>query len=212
MSRPSKKARRSTAKPRRSSRPDPFRLHDDHHNNACVDNYMAFHDLSRRYRDSADALVKCTADNRSTLDVHIYAICFLYRHSLELLLKELFWQSGYALNGDKGLQTHHRLGTLWGQVEKRGRELLGTDFPLTAKEAASVKQLFADFEEHDPESDAFRYPVNKKKQRTHPSLTNVNVRVLQEAVHEVSELLGRLLCLVDYHYWQRSEMEREYSG
>lgn len=204
--------RRSTktgpfATSQRSFRQNPFRSLADHHNNACIDNYMQFKELAEHYRDSADALVKCTAENRSTLDVHVYAICFLYRHSFELFLKGLFWQSGYALNGDKSLWMNHGLRTLWGQVEKRGRKLLGTDFPLTPKEAGRVKQLFADIEDHDLDSDAFRYPINKRKQRTHPSLTNVNVRALRESVHEVSEFLGRMHYLVGYHYIQRSEWE-----
>lgn len=200
---------RSPPKIRCSSKPNPFGPLADHHSNACINNFMQFEELAEHYRDSADALVKCTTKNRSTLDVHVYAICFLYRHSFELLLKGLLWQSGYALNGDKSLWMNHGLRTLWGQVEKLGRKLLGTDFPLTPKEAAWVRQLFADIEEHDPESDAFRYPINTKKQRTHPTLTHVNVRALSEAVHEITDHLGRVHQLVDYYYTQRSEAERE---
>ncbi len=170
---------------------------------------MQFEELAEHYRDSANTLVACTAENRSVLDVHVYAICFLYRHAFELQLKGLFWQSGYALNGDKRLWMNHGLRSLWGEVEKRGRKLLRTDFPLTTKEAAWVKQLFADIEEHDPQSDAFRYPIDTKKQRTHPSLTNVNVRALRESVYEVSTLLGRVHDMVAYHYSQRSEWDAE---
>lgn len=104
---------------------------------------------------------------------------------------------------------NHGLRTLWGKVEERARSLLDSDFPLTAKEGAAVRQLFADFEEHDPESDAFRYPISTKKQRTHPTLTNVNVRALSEAITEVTAHLGRIHQLVDYYYTQRSEAERE---
>lgn len=165
---------------------------------------MQFEELARHYREAADALVKCTFRNRSTLDVHVYAICFLYRHSCELLRKGLFRQSGYALSGDQQLRGGHGLQSLWAEVETRTRRLLDSDFPLAATEVAMVKQLFADIEEHDEGSDSFRYPIDSKgKGRTHPTLRNVNVRALRDLVHESSELLGRIHHLVDYHYTQR---------
>ncbi len=187
-----------------ASGPNPFVQLSDWHSNACVSNYMQFEELARHYRESADAHVKCTETDQSTLDVHVYAICFLYRHSFELLLKGLLWKSGYALNGDKQLRMTHELQELWGYVKSRGGELLGSDFPLAAKETAEVEQLLANIEAHDPRSDAFRYPFDTTRQRTHPSLTNVNVRALQEAAHRVSELLGSIIDRVDYCYSQRN--------
>lgn len=207
---PSPKKVSSAVKTRRSSKPNPFGPLADYRSNACINNYMQFEELAEHYRESADALVKCTKENRSTLDVHVYAICFLYRHSFELVLKGLFWQSGYALNSDKTLRGGHGLQSLWAEVEERTRRLLDSDFPLSRKETAAVKQLFADIEEHDPGSDSFRYPIDStKKRRTHPTLTHVNVRALCEAVTEATDHLGRIHHLVDYHYTQRSEMERE---
>lgn len=188
----------------------PFAALPDYHNNACINNYRQFEDLARDYEESADTLVRCAMEDSKTLDAHVYAICFLYRHAFELLLKGLSWKSGYARHGDKAsavtdaLGRSHNLSGLWGDVERRTRELLGTQFPLAPNETTLVKGLFAAFETHDSKSDAFRYPMDKQKRRTLTNLTHVNVRALKDRVHEVSELLDRLVYCVDYYYAERS--------
>jgi hypothetical protein len=116
---------------------------------------MQFEELARIYMSSADALVACAVDDTSTLDVHIYAICFLYRHSFELLLKDLSWKSNYATYGNKEYPQNHGLSNLWQDVQARTRGLLGADFPLTTDAAAEVERLFASIKEHDPKSNSF---------------------------------------------------------
>ncbi len=71
-----------------SSPPDAFQIGPDRHN-ACISNYMQFEELAACYLRSGDELVASVARDHSTLDVHIYAICYLYRHSFELQLKDL---------------------------------------------------------------------------------------------------------------------------
>lgn len=188
---------------------NPFRAHVDWHHNACIGNYMQFEELANNFLRSADALVACAIDDRGILDVHIYAICFLYRHSFELLLKDLFWKSNYAACGSKEYPRVHELCTLWSGIDLQTRKLLGADFPLTTEELIEVKQLFLSIEDHDPKSYSFRYPFDTKNQRTHPSLTHVNVRALYESTHRVTSYLLRLLDMVIYHYNQRSEYEAE---
>jgi hypothetical protein len=199
-----------------TSEPSPFEAHADGQHNACVDNFMQFVELANCYVRSADILVSSTIEDRSMLDVHIYAICFLYRHALELILKDLAWKSHYAETGIKRFTQddwkelgRHRLQDLWQTMSANGRRLLGVDFPLSTREACQVGDLFAQFEQHDPDSFAFRYPISKnKKGRTHPSLRHVNVRVLHEKVRHVFDLLGRLCELIGYLCEQQSESER----
>ncbi len=78
---------------------NPFRAHPDWEHNACIQNDMQFADLAHSYTRSGDELVESTLRDRSLLDVHIYAVCFLYRHALELYLKDIIWKSHYALTG-----------------------------------------------------------------------------------------------------------------
>lgn len=188
--------------------PSPFQSLPDWHNNACINNYMQFEELAMKFLRSADALVACAVGDRTTLDDHIYAICYLYRHSCELLLKDLFWKSNYAANGNKSFCKTHRLLHLWRGIRERAHELLGEDFPLTAEETAELERLFAWIEEHDLNSDSFRYPWDTKNRRTHPSLVHVNVRALCESIHQAVGYLCTIGCMVEYHYDERSEYER----
>lgn len=175
---------------------------------ACVEGLLTFEQLAAYYRASADTLVESAAYSHASLDVHVYAICYLYRHSLELLLKAIHWQTQYAATGLKQPRNGHGLSSLWGETLKLSRELLKDDFPLTHKEQLAIKSLLAGFEEYDQASDAFRYPYDKRKNRPLRNLFRVCLNDLNAAVFETSSSLYRIQGLVEYYYEQRSEIER----
>jgi hypothetical protein len=102
----------------------------------------------------------------------------------------------------------HRLQDLWNSGRESARQVLGTDFPLSPTAASHVENLLMQFERHDPDSYSFRYPISKKKGRTHPSLTNVNLRVLRENVRQAFDQLRNLVGFIDYYYDHKIESER----
>jgi len=185
----------------------PFEAHPDWQNNACISNNMSFEELGDHYVRSADTLVEAAVRDSGLLDVHVYSVCFLYRHGIELILKDLLWKSTYAINGTKGFPKHHRLGCLWQCVHANAKDLLHEDLPFTVEEASQVRQLLAQIEEHDQTSDAFRYPYDKRMGSAHPSLVYVNLRSLYGAVHQMVDLLQKLAARVAYHYEGRSGQE-----
>lgn len=192
----------------------PFTPQGDGSENARIDNYMQFCGLSECFLSSGDALVKLVLEDSALLDVYVYPICFLYRHSWELLLKDLVWKSNYAQSGTKGFPTHHHLAQIWGDVYRLTKTLCGKDFPLTAHETEYVKRHFADIEQHDFGSDSFRYPISiskKKLTRTHPDLTHVNLCALHDQTHQAMDYVHRLYQPVDYICEQRSECESQQS-
>jgi hypothetical protein len=194
---------------------DPFMCHPDCEHNACVNNWMQFVELADYYVQSADSLVESALSEHMLLDVHVYSICFLYRHGLELILKDLVWKSHYVGTGEKrfaesGWQElgRHRLQDLWNRGVEIAGQVLGTEFPLPPSVASQVENLLTQFERHDPNSYSFRYPIDRKSGRTHPSLTNVNLRVLRNNVHHAFDQLKTLVGFIDYCYDQKSETER----
>ena len=168
--------------------------------NACVTNYMQFSELGRMYRESADTLVAATVENSSVLDVHVYAICFLYRHSIELLLKDLIWKSTYAAHGEKRFSKHHRLPDLWRELLLQIRDLPITDNPLSQQAETDVTEFLSEVSRHDQESDGFRYPYDKKMRRTHQDLEHVNLPLLKERVDVVVDTLLNLYEPVEWYY------------
>jgi len=205
---------------------DPFKPDDDWEHNACVNNWMSFEEVARCYLKSADAMVDITCENRGTLDLHIYAICFAYRQSLELILKDLSWKSHYVHTGIKRYMLsdwkelgRHELLPIWRSGVEMARKTLQIDFPLDDEEVRELECFLAQYERHDPGSYSFRFPIGRKKQNTvvnrnqmrgsvHPDLTHVNVKVLRENVQQVHEYIRRILDLIE---WCLDQLPRDKS-
>lgn len=116
---------------------DPFGIQPDFVTNACIAYRLSFGELSQHYFRSADALVAAAVRDSSTLDVHVYSICFLFRHSIELQLKECLWMTEYARTGRKiyldekrGAHMEHELPPIWERIRDSAMRLLDSDFPL----------------------------------------------------------------------------------
>jgi hypothetical protein len=180
--------------------------------NACLQNYIDFSLLARYYLESANALIEITFSDSSKLDVYVYSAVFLYRHSVELWLKELIWMSNYILGRGKTFPKMHNLMDLWRPLKSNATSLLTSDFPLNKKEVQYVETTIEEINKYDPESYAFRYPFNKKMVRTHPNVNHVNVKALYERFNQLHEYLGRISYMVDHLYSAQSERHEEQKG
>ena len=176
--------------------------------NACLQNYMEFAQLARYYLESANALIGRTIDDRSKLDVYVYSAVFLYRHSVELLLKELIWMSNFILGRGKTFPKKHELMVLWRSLKNNAKSLLTSDFPLNDEEVQYVETTLEEIIKYDPESDAFRYPLDKKMQRPLSDVYHVNVKSLYERFNQIHEYFGRISFMIDYLYEAQSEQHR----
>lgn len=172
---------------------------------ACINNWMQFVELAKDYIHSGDTLVKTALNDHMLLDIHVQPICFLYRHGLELILKDLTWKSHYLLTGTKRFAQkdwkelgQHRLCTLWNSATKNAEKILGPDFPLDSTRKFQVESFLAMIEQHDPDSYSFRYPIGKRNGRTHPQMTNINIAALRDGVEETFDRIAAVLELVEY--------------
>jgi len=168
--------------------------------NACLDNYLNFSQLGRCYLESANALIERSVENSSKLDVYIYSAVFLYRHSVELLLKDLIWTSNYLLGRGKTVPKHHSLTELWKSLKSNSRSLLKSDFPMDKKEVRCVETILGNFEKYDPGSDSFRYPFDKKMKRMHSGIHHINVKNLYEQFNQLHENFESLSYMIEYLY------------
>lgn len=168
--------------------------------NACLQNYMDFSLLARYYLESANALIEITVSDSSKLDVYIYSAVFLYRHSVELLLKELIWMSNYLLGRGKTFPKHHRLMELWQTLKSNAISLLKSDFPMNKKQVQYIETIIEEFMKYDPESDSFRYPFDKKMKRPHSDIHHINVKNLYEQFNQLHENVGQISYMVEYLY------------
>lgn len=118
-------------------------------------------EYARGYRLAADALSLNAVKDLDQLSCLIYPIMFLYRHYLELRLKETIV---LGRPGQSGIPGHHDLLRLWedarpvlGGLENRGF--------LTLDEADA---LVREFIEVDRQSQVFRYPMTRSGDKVLP--------------------------------------------
>lgn len=127
-------------------------------------------------------------------DYEGYPIVFLYRHSLELYLKNIIqWSKRlHSLreieNSVNDYKTNHNLVYLNSEAEKALLSLFPQDEQLGIY-LVKLKQVIIDFNEIDSDSYSYRYPINKKKKRATKKHQVVNIPALAKTMDEIlSEL------------------------
>jgi hypothetical protein len=142
-----------------------------------------------------------------TVGIRIYPIAFLYRHYLELRLKELITAGQQFLDQPPDLQHVHRLDRLWTSCQSVLRKVWpqGSKADLEVVEAC-INELCR----IDADSMSFRYPVLKDGKPTLAGMGRVSIRNLRDVIERISSLLeGSSISISEYLDAKRS-MERDY--
>lgn len=143
------------------------------------------------YKQAADALVDHffkEHDYSAYHDAQAYPIIFLYRHYLELRLKELFISYGY-LSGDSAEVRGHRLITLWRKVCERAKRVSTESTYEIDADMEALEDIIKQFDSIDQNSDVFRYPVlSDGKTQALPPI-QIGLQQLKEVMHWASDVL-----------------------
>lgn len=143
---------------------------------------LSLYDFSKAYFQSANIIASRMIDKKQIdeLDKYVFPLFFLYRHSLELLLKSI----GFSFiidNFQRQLflkETFHNLRTIYEYILKY------TTCSRNAEEQQWLLTYFSNIEKSDSESDSFRYPfhiiVNYSERRER--VFNIK-RVFQKQTH-----------------------------
>lgn len=110
-----------------------------------------------------------------------YPTIFLYRHYLELRLKELILAYGGNLSG---ISNEHSLLNLWKELRKQDDVHPEALSPETLKDLETAEKIITQFDDIDKKSQVFRYPIDKK--------ARVTVSPIQIDMVRVKEMLGWL--------------------
>lgn len=114
-----------------------------------------------------------------------YAIIFLYRHYLELRLKELILAYGGNLSV---ISNEHSLLNLWKELRKQNDVQTEDLDPETLKDIETAEKIITQFDEIDKKSQAFRYPIDRTGRVTVPAIQFDLVR-LKEMLGWTSQFL-----------------------
>jgi hypothetical protein len=137
------------------------------------------------YRLAADTLVDDVVDDSGPLDLLVYPILVLYRHHIELALKQLFHLSGTYLELDHSAKANHKLVPLWEEVMSRLERIPPGSDP---DPDGIVDLVVHSFNKRDGRATTFRYAdVLQANVSRH---TRLNVGQLRMQVGRASKVLG----------------------
>jgi hypothetical protein len=145
---------------------------------------------SSGFLHAADRLVEGCGDHAHE-DELIYPILSLYRHHLELELKYVL-RCCPACNDQlrQWLKTKHSLVALWNKIH----EVYPRFDEWTNKECTDACQsLITEFDQHDPTSQAGRYPEDQRNNQTLDRLNIVDFEALKLGVGKISHYLGTIV-------------------
>lgn len=149
----------------------------DWHNNACL-NYMPDHGTAytEGYRRAADILINHIDESGRDQDFLVYPVLFLYRHHLELLIKQII---GLALALAEDPDKHqykkddHNLNNLWPLAQKL---ILEVDDSYRPSDFKIVKEVVKALHQADERATDFRYAKRNDGTRSLEVIHYVNTR------------------------------------
>jgi len=181
-----------------------FQPAEDWWNNACLNYTSNTWDLyATGYKEAADNLAKSVDETRHHADLFVYPIVFLYRHYLELRLKDLLMMGQELTARPQDLKHIHRIDILWSMC----RPILEEVWPNSEREALdAVEDCIKQFVKVDPASMSFRYPATKDGKPTLPDIKHINLRNLKDVLARTSALLEGASMGISSHLDNKREM------
>lgn len=156
------------------------------------------------YMLAAQEVFSATVRKRLSPERMVFPLAFLWRHFIELALKDII-AVGRLLHHEEWTHPQgHRLTELWRAARGYIVECGSEDSP----EIPVIEQQIAELDEVDPFASGFRYPLDKKGCSNLPSApTEVDLDQFQDAMERLASLLEnvrmaqsvRLDCLRSYH-------------
>ena len=139
------------------------------------------------YKYAADVLIAHVEQTGRVAHKLGPPIVFLYRHHLELALKQLARECFKMLGRNEVAPWGHRLDQLWRLCLSLLVEVSAGD--TTAEEVEQTTRLIHEFCRADPTSETFRYPEDKQGNPSLSGVGDVDLERVREVVGKISLLL-----------------------
>lgn len=154
------------------------------------------------YSTAAGELLELATSGQGGNDLLVYPIAFLYRHAIELSLKEVIHYARRLEDDGLGVPHGHELDKLW----ERTSALLQKIAPDRSEPGREeVGRIIAELHELDEKSMAFRYDDQEIGKRLEGP---VNLRALGETMQRVVSWLEGGVAMLDALIEARAELDR----
>ncbi|ARK29702.1 hypothetical protein [Halalkalibacter krulwichiae] len=155
-----------------------------------------FYLYSENFLSSANLLINHalnTNENRKK-DFWLFGIVYLYRQSLELLLKSIAFKYLTEVDDKKEFigNVRHNLKDAYA-YDEISVLLQEDDITLSDNEGKWLDEYLTDISELDEQSDMFRYPFNFKMARFFKVQTHINLRALGTNMNSAYKMLTGML-------------------
>lgn len=130
------------------------------------------------YKEAADAIMERIIANPAWIDTYLYPVMFLYRHYLELRMKEIIGKCSGEVVYSHSLEA--LLQRLLPEIRKRWR---GAEARARLQ---SFKERVAEFHRMDKTSETFRYPDSGPKNEPPTRGEWINLLQVQQVVDSMS--------------------------
>jgi hypothetical protein len=191
----------------------------DWQNNACL-NFNNSNETGYRegYRRAGRLLVEHVVEHSRDQDYLVYPIFFLYRHHIELALKNILRRTPCVIDhtltdAEKRHLGLHRLDLLWQDLKPMFvavSKAAGWD-KLDPVDVQGIDSYIRQFTNFDRDSYSFRYTHSKKGVPSLPAdLKRINLRHFAEMAERLADYLNALDTAVGVLYDYKVEMETQY--
>jgi hypothetical protein len=143
-----------------------------------------WHLYAEGYREAAERVYESWRAQR--LDYLVFPLVFLYRHYVELRLKQLLQSSARLLELPRDWQCNHQIDNLWHvlapllrRISPDGRE----------RDLQNAERLVIELATRDPYSFEFRYPETREGRRHLADLERLDVVKFCDAMRKLSGFL-----------------------
>lgn len=183
----------------------------DWHCNACLNwSHDSFEMYTLGYKEAADTLVAQVMETGKHQDILVFPICFLYRQYIELRLKEVIRFGRRLLDEPGDFPQHHKIQNLWECAVAILRKVFAQDIePPDFLSIAS--HVVAEFSKLDPDSSAFRYPVDKRGANLLEGVSHINLHRLAEYVNAFADVMDAGSMAISVYLDHKSEMASYYA-
>lgn len=167
------------------------------------------------YREAADKLVHDVVESGTNQDILVFPISFLYRQYIELQLKHIIRESRILLEECKSFPEHHKINHLWNTANSLMTRIIkdhdqSIKVYITKADILAIETIIEEFVEVDPESFAFRYPLDKKGNKSLEGIEYINLRKLHDQMEILKEKLDKFYLCVSVLRDFQDEMRAEY--
>lgn len=181
-------------------------------------NLFEFHPYTRSYVDLAKILYHISVLDKNKIKKSLFfPMCYLYRNSIELLLKEILIEETEIENQDALEHIYnckHKILKLWDKVKNDiiiHANILG-DEEENKKTIIIIEKYLNIINNFDGDSTKFRYPCNKEVQHYFKNIKKLDIKNVNNFFEELTTFFDGVLMMMSSQNECKLEMDSYYSN